>query len=60
MEKNEKKLTRSDINKTMFRWYFSTEISLNYERMQSISFTYALMPVLQKLYDTKDDLKQAL
>ena len=47
MEKNEKKLTRSDINKTMFRWYFSTEISLNYERMQSISFTYALMPVLQ-------------
>lgn len=60
MEKNEKKLTRSDINKTMFRWYFSTEISLNYERMQSISFTYALMPVLQKLYDTKDDLKQAM
>ena len=60
MEKNEKKLTRSDINKTMFRWYFSTEISLNYERMQSISFTYALMPVLQKLYDTKDELKQAL
>lgn len=59
-EENEKKLTQKDINKTIFRWYFSTEMSLNYERMQSIAFTYALIPVLEKLYDKKEDLKEAL
>lgn len=55
-----KKLTQKDINRTMFRWYFSTEMSLNYERMQSVAYTYALMPVLKKLYGKKDDFKEAL
>lgn len=54
------KLTKSDIRKTMFRWYFSTEMPLNYERMQSVAFTYALIPVLKKLYKNKEDLKEAL
>lgn len=53
-------LTQKDINKTMFRWYFVTEMPLNYERMQSVAFTYALLPVLKKLYTKKEDLKEAL
>lgn len=54
------KLTQSDINKTMGRWYFATELSLNYERMQALAYTYALLPVLKKLYPDKADLKEAL
>lgn len=54
------KLTQKDINKTMFRWYFATEMPLNFERMQSVAFTYALIPVLKKLYTKKEDLKEAL
>jgi len=54
------KLTQKDINKTMFRWYFVTEMPLNFERMQSVAFTYALIPVLKKLYTKKEDLKEAL
>lgn len=54
------KLTKSDINKTMLRWYLATELSLNYERMQSIAYTYAFIPVLKKLYPNKEDYKEAL
>lgn len=54
------KLSQKDVNKTMFRWYVATEMPLNYERMQSVAFTYALIPVLKKLYTKKEDLKEAL
>ncbi|HLQ40702.1 MAG TPA: PTS system mannose/fructose/sorbose family transporter subunit IID [Tetragenococcus sp.] len=54
------KLTQKDINRTMFRWYFTTEMSLNYEKMQSIAFTYALLPVISKLYGKEEDRKEAI
>lgn len=53
-------LTQKDINLTMLRWYFSCEISLNYERMQSMAFCYALSPVLKKLYTEKERFSEAL
>lgn len=53
-------LTKSDVNKVIARWYINCEISLNYERMQSIAFTDALMPALKKLYPNKEDLKDAM
>ncbi|AMB96450.1 PTS system mannose/fructose/sorbose family transporter subunit IID [Aerococcus urinae] len=60
MSENNVTITKKDINNTMLRWYFATEISLNYERMQSLAFTYAFLPVLKKLYPDKDDLQEAL
>ncbi len=53
-------LTKADVNKVIARWYINCEISLNYERMQSIAFTDALMPALKKLYPDKADLKDAM
>lgn len=53
-------LTQKDINSVIARWYITTEMSLNYERMQSIAYTYALIPALKKLYPNKEDLKEAL
>ena len=53
-------LTKSDVNKVIARWYINCEISLNFERMQSIAFTDALLPALKKLYPNKDDLKDAM
>ena len=55
---NDKKvsLTKKDINKVIARWYIATEMSLNFERMQSIAYTYALLPALKKLYPNKDDM----
>ncbi len=55
---NDKKvsLTKKDINKVIARWYIATEMSLNFERMQSIAYTYALLPALKKLYPNKEDM----
>lgn len=53
-------LSKRDVNRVIARWYITTEMSLNYERMQSIAYTYALLPVLQKLYPNKEDLIAAL
>ena len=59
-EEKKVSLTKSDVNKTIARWYITTEMSLNYERMQSIAYTYSLMPVLKKLYPNKKDFTEAL
>lgn len=58
--KKEITLNKRDINKVIARWYITTEMSLNFERMQSISLTYSLMPALKKLYTKKEDLISAL
>lgn len=60
VQSQEKHLTKHDVNRTIARWYITTEMSLNYERMQSIAFTYALMPALKKLYPKKEDYVAAL
>lgn len=36
------------------------ENSVNFERMQSLSFTYAMIPILRELYRKKEDLSAAL
>lgn len=59
-KKNDNKLTKKDINRVIRRWYISTEMSLNFERMQSIAFTYSLYPILRKLYPNDQDFKESL
>lgn len=60
MAESRRTLTSKDVNKVIARWYITTEMSLNYERMQSIAYTYALMPALKKLYPDKEQYKEAL
>lgn len=47
--KEESKITKSDINKVLLRAQLN-QFSHNYERMQSLGFTYAMEPVLKKMY----------
>lgn len=59
-EEKKVSLTNKDVNRAIARWYITTEMSLNFERMQSIAYTYSIMPALKKLYPNKDDYKEAL
>ena len=59
-EERKTSLTKRDVNRVIARWYITTEMSLNYERMQSIAYTYALIPALKKLYPNKEDMIPAL
>lgn len=55
-----KVLSKKDINRVIARWYITTEMSLNYERMQSIAYTYALLPAFKKLYNNNEEMIPAL
>jgi len=53
-------LTKKDITKSMWIYYSGAELSNSYERLQSLVFCSAMIPVLKKLYPNKDDLSAAL
>lgn len=58
MSNNNTSLTKKDLNKVVRRVALF-ENSINYERMQSLSFTYAILPVLKKFY-SGEELTKAL
>ncbi|SHH76016.1 PTS system mannose/fructose/sorbose family transporter subunit IID [Sporanaerobacter acetigenes] len=55
-----KKLTKKDIRKSWFRWLTFAQSSFNYERMQASGFAHSMCPIIDKLYDTKEEKAQAL
>ncbi len=44
------KLTNKDLKKVYNRWYFTTELSNSYDRLQGLAFCNALSKALKKLY----------
>jgi PTS system mannose-specific IID component len=53
------KLTRRDIRTLFFR-SMALEANFNFETWQNTGFAFAIMPVLKKLYATKEAMSQAL
>lgn len=49
-EKQERKLTTKDLLDTFTMWFFSTELSNSYDRLQGLAFGNALAKRLKKLY----------
>ena len=47
-------LTKKDINKSFYRWYFDAEVSNCYERQQGVAFCYSMIPCLSGIGDTID------
>lgn len=54
------KLERSDLRAAFWRYFWSFQISWNYERMQALGFAYAMEPVLRKLFPGDADYEAAL
>lgn len=58
---NENKIiTKKELRKSWFIWYLGAEVSNSYERLQSLIFCASMIPVLKKLYTTKETLSEAL
>lgn len=55
-----RKLTKQDINKSMWIYYLGAELSNSYERLQSLVFCASMTPILKKLYSTDEELSAAL
>ncbi len=57
--KRENLITKKDLNKVFWR-SFQMEFSWNYERQMNMAYAYAMIPILKKLYKTKDEMAGAL
>jgi mannose/fructose/N-acetylgalactosamine-specific phosphotransferase system component IID/mannose/fructose/N-acetylgalactosamine-specific phosphotransferase system component IIC len=49
------RLTKQDLRRVFRRYFWSSQISWNYERMQALGFAYSMEPVLRRLYPEKAD-----
>jgi mannose PTS system EIID component len=58
--KNQKKLTKKDIIKSWIRWFMFAQSNYNYERLQATAFAHSMMPVIKKLYTSKEERKLAM
>jgi PTS system mannose-specific IID component len=59
MEATGTKLTRSDLMKSFWRYLFLNQMGWNYERMQSVGYCAAILPILQKTRPDPEDFKEA-
>lgn len=59
-ENEQRILSKSDVNKSMWIFYAGAELSNSYERLQSLVFCASMIPVLKKLYPNKEELSEAL
>ncbi|MEU5691931.1 PTS system mannose/fructose/sorbose family transporter subunit IID [Actinosynnema sp. NPDC020468] len=53
-------LTRSDLTRAFWRYFWSFQISWNYERMQALGFAYAMEPVLRRLNPDREAYAEGL
>lgn len=53
-------ITKRDLNIAFLRWHGFTETSLNFERLEALTFCYSMTSILEKLYPNKEDLSEAL
>lgn len=60
MTPERKKLSYWDLLKSWVLWSFYSQACYNYERMQASGFAHSMIPIIKKLYTTKEDISAAL
>lgn len=55
----EHKVTKKELNQVFWR-SFQMEFSWNYERQMNMAYVFAIIPILKKLYHTKEEMSAAL
>lgn len=57
---NEKRLTKKDLWRSFVSWHMFAQTCYNYERMQALGFCHSMIPILKRLYNTKEDIAAGL
>ena len=55
-----KKLSKKTLNKSFRNWYYGHLTCFSQEHMQTFGYLCAMLPIIEELYDTKDEQKEAL
>ena len=56
----EKKLSKAALNKSFRNWYYGNLTCFSQEHMQTFGYLCAMLPLVEELYDTPDEQKDAL
>ncbi|MGV8049803.1 MAG: PTS system mannose/fructose/sorbose family transporter subunit IID [Anaerolineaceae bacterium] len=59
MEDTSKKITHADLMKSFWRYIWLFQCGWNYERMQSVGYAYAILPILKKTRPDPEEFKEA-
>lgn len=59
-QKQEVHLTKKDLRHVFILWELVTEVCLSYERLMSLGFCMSMVPVINKLYKTKEERAEAM
>ena len=60
LENEERILTKRDITKSWWLWWFSVEVANSFERLQALACCISMIPILRKLYKKEDDFREGL
>lgn len=60
MSAKKKTLQRSDLIKSWVIWEFFSHALYNWQRLQGTGFAHAMVPIIERLYDTKEEISAAL
>lgn len=60
LSEQNKVLDKKTLNRVFNRWYMTCEMSNSFERLQTVSFCYSMIPALKKLYTKAEDFKESL
>lgn len=55
-----KKLSKKALNKSFCNWYYGHLTCFSQEHMQTFGYLCAMLPIVEELYDTKEDQQKAL
>ena len=55
-----KKLSKKTLNKSFRNWYYGHLTCFSQEHMQTFGYLCAMLPIIEELYDTKEEQKEAL
>ncbi len=56
----EKKLSKAALNKSFRNWYYGNLTCFSQEHMQTFGYLCAMLPLVEELYDTPEEQKDAL
>lgn len=56
----EKKISKKTLSKSFWTWFYGHLTCFSQEHMQTFGYLCAMLPIVEELYDTKEEQKEAL
>lgn len=55
-----KKLSKKALNSSFWRWFYGNLTCFSHEHMQTFGYMWSMLPLIQELYETKDEQAEKL